>query len=111
MGAVHGLQVSHGIPVVLHKHHGVGARQVQAQTPDVGGEQQHVDGGVVVEPERSPTVRSVHACDSLERRRRPPPGHDGVAQARGHAAVQPQVRDGGQFGLQQVVLHDVQHAL
>lgn len=39
------------------------------------------------------------------------PGDDGVAQARGDAAVQPQVGDRGQFGLEQVVLHDVQHAL
>lgn len=39
------------------------------------------------------------------------PGDDGVALAGRHAAVQPQVRDGGQFGFQQVVLHDVQHAL
>lgn len=39
-----------------------------------------------------------------------PPGHDGVAQASLHAAVQPEVGDGGQLGLQQVVLHDVQHA-
>lgn len=39
------------------------------------------------------------------------PGDDGVAVAGRHAAVQPQVGDGGQFGLQQVVLHNVQHAL
>lgn len=37
---------------MLHKHHSVGARQVETQTADMGGEQQHVDGGVVVEPEQ-----------------------------------------------------------
>lgn len=37
---------------MFHKHHSVGARQVEPQAPDVGGEQQHVDGGVVVKPER-----------------------------------------------------------
>lgn len=39
------------------------------------------------------------------------PGNDGVAQPGLHAAVQPQVGDAGQFGFQQVVLHNVQHAL
>lgn len=34
-----------------------------------------------------------------------------MAQARGDAAVQPQVGDGRQFWPEQVVLHDVQHAL
>lgn len=34
-----------------------------------------------------------------------------MAQARRDAAVQPQVGDGGQLGSEQVVLHDVQHAL
>lgn len=34
-----------------------------------------------------------------------------MAQARLHAAVQPQVGDGWQFWFQQVVLHNVQHAL
>lgn len=34
-----------------------------------------------------------------------------MAQACRDAAVQPQVGDGGQFGSEQVVLHDVQHAL
>lgn len=34
-----------------------------------------------------------------------------MAQASLHAAVQPQVGDRGQLGLEQVVLHDVQHAL
>lgn len=28
-----------------------------------------------------------------------------------HAAVQPQVGDGGQFGFQEVLLHNVQHTL
>lgn len=48
---------------------------------------------------------------SGKRRSAPSPGHDGMAQARRDAAVQPQVADGGQFGSEQVVLHDVQHAL
>ena len=52
VGAVHGLQVPHGVPVVLHEHHGVRPRQVKPQAPHVGGEQQHVDGRVVVEPGR-----------------------------------------------------------
>lgn len=34
-----------------------------------------------------------------------------MAQASLHAAIQPQVGDRGQQGLQQVVLYDVQHAL
>lgn len=34
-----------------------------------------------------------------------------MAQASWDAAVQSQVGDGGQLGLEQVVLHDVQHAL
>lgn len=34
-----------------------------------------------------------------------------MAQARLHAAIKSQVGDCGQLGLEQVVLHDVQHAL
>lgn len=34
-----------------------------------------------------------------------------MAQAGLHAAVQPQVGDTGQFGFQQVVLHNIQHTL
>ena len=52
VGSVHGLQVPHGVPVVLHKHHGVCARQVQTQTSHMRGEEQHVYGRVIVEPER-----------------------------------------------------------
>lgn len=51
MCTIHGLQISHGVPVMLHKHHGVSASQVQTQTPDMGGQQQHVNGGVVVKSE------------------------------------------------------------
>ena len=51
MGSIHGLQVSHGVPVMFHKHHRVCTRQVQTQTSHVGGQQQHVNGGVVVKSE------------------------------------------------------------
>lgn len=49
---IHGLQVPHGVPVMFHKHHRIGACQVETQAPHVGGEQQHINGGVVVKPER-----------------------------------------------------------
>lgn len=51
VGSIHGLQVPHGVPVMFHKHHRVCARQVQTQTADVGGQQQHVNGRVVVKSE------------------------------------------------------------
>lgn len=60
MGTVHGLQIPHGVPVVFHKHHGVCTRQVQTQTPDMRGQQQHVDGGVVVKSE----VQREKACET-----------------------------------------------
>ena len=50
MCTVHGLQVPHGVPVVFDEHHRVGARQIETQAAHMGGQQQHVDGGVVVEP-------------------------------------------------------------
>lgn len=51
MSTIHGLQVPHGIPVVFHKHNGVCTSQVQTQTPNMGGQQQHINGGVIVKPE------------------------------------------------------------
>lgn len=53
-----------------------------------GSQQQQVDGHVAVEPR-----------------------DDGVALVRRHAAVQPQVRDGRQVALQQIIFYDVQHLL
>lgn len=51
MGTIHGLQVPHGVPVMFHKHHSVCTRQVQTQTPNMGRQQQHVNGWVIVKPE------------------------------------------------------------
>lgn len=51
MGTVHGLQVPHGIPVMFHKHHSVCTRQVQSKTTYMGGQQQYVNGRVIVKPE------------------------------------------------------------
>lgn len=51
MGTIHGLQIPHGVPVMFNKHHRVCTRQVQTQTADMGGQQQHVNGGVVVKSE------------------------------------------------------------
>lgn len=51
MGTIHGLQVPHGIPVMFHKHHSVGTRQVQSQTTNMGGQQQYINGWVIVKPE------------------------------------------------------------
>lgn len=51
MCTVHGLQVPHGIPIMFHKHHGICTRQVQTQTTNMGGQQQHIDGWIIVKPE------------------------------------------------------------
>lgn len=48
VGSIHGLQIPHGVPVMLHKHHSVRSRQVEAKTTDMGGQQQNVDGGIIV---------------------------------------------------------------
>lgn len=39
---VHGLQVLHGVPVMLQEHHGVRAGQVQPQPAHVRRQQQHL---------------------------------------------------------------------
>lgn len=49
VGSIHSLQIPHRVPVMLHKHHSVCSRQVEAKTTDVGGQQQHVNGGIIVE--------------------------------------------------------------
>ena len=43
------LQVLHGVPVVLQEDDSVSCSQVQAQPAHMGGEQQHLNGGVTVE--------------------------------------------------------------
>lgn len=51
MGSIHGLQVPHGVPVMFHKHHGVCTSQVQTQTTNMCGQQQHINRWVIVKPE------------------------------------------------------------
>lgn len=48
VGSIHSLQIPHGVPVMLHKHHSVCSRQVETEAAHMGGQQQHIDGGVVV---------------------------------------------------------------
>ena len=43
-----GLQVLHGVPVVLQEDDSVSCSQVQAQPAHMGGQQQHLNGGVAV---------------------------------------------------------------
>lgn len=50
MGSIHSLKVPHGVPVMFNKHHGVCTGQVQAQTSNMGGQQQHINGWVIVKP-------------------------------------------------------------
>lgn len=118
VSSVHGLQVSHGIPVVLHKHHGICPGQIQSQSTHMGSEQQNIYGRVIIEPEegkRSRTVTQMElppklnisggVCIAVS------PGDNGVSEAGLNASVQPEVGDGGQLWFEQVLLHDVQHAL
>lgn len=51
VGSIHRLQIPHGVPVMLHKHHSVCSRQVEAETTDVRGQQQNIDGGIIVKSE------------------------------------------------------------
>lgn len=50
MSSIHGLQVFHGVPVMLHKHHGICSSQIQTQPSHMGSEQQNIYGRVVIEP-------------------------------------------------------------
>lgn len=52
MRAVHGLEVLHGVPVVLHEDHRVCSGEVEAQAADGRGHHEAVDGRVAVEPAR-----------------------------------------------------------
>lgn len=49
MRPIHRLQIPHRVPIMLHKHDRVRARQVQAQPTHLCSEQQDVDGGIGVE--------------------------------------------------------------
>ncbi len=38
VSSIHGLQVSHGVPVMLHKHHSICSSQIQTQPTHMGSE-------------------------------------------------------------------------
>ena len=44
-----GLQVLHGVPVMLQEDDSVSCSEVEAQAPHMGSQQQHLNGGVAVE--------------------------------------------------------------
>ncbi len=50
VSSIHGLQVSHGVPVMLHKHHSICSSQIQTQPTHMGSEQQNIYGWVIIEP-------------------------------------------------------------
>ena len=50
MRSVHGLEILHGVPVMLEEDDRVSARQVEAQTSDGRRQEEHVDRGIRVEP-------------------------------------------------------------
>lgn len=63
MGSIHGLQVPHRVPVVFHKHHSVCPGQVQTQTSNMCGQQQHVNRWVIVKPEtQRDKTQSIRKC-------------------------------------------------
>ena len=43
------LQVLHGVPVMLQEDDGISCSQVEPQAAHMGGQQQHLNGGVAVE--------------------------------------------------------------
>ena len=45
--AIHGLQVLHGVPVVLEENHRVGAGQVEAETAHARRQEENVDRGIL----------------------------------------------------------------
>lgn len=46
------LQVLHWVPVMFHKYDGVGSSQIESKAANVGGQQQQINGRVIVEPDR-----------------------------------------------------------
>lgn len=118
MSSVHGLQVSHGVPVVLHKHHSICPGQIQSQSTHMGSEQQNINGRVIIEPVEGKGPHTVTQTELPSRLKisrvvclAVSPGDNGVSEAGLNASVQPEVGDGGQLCFEQVMLHDVQHAL
>jgi hypothetical protein len=88
VSAVHGLQIFHGVPVVLHEDHRVRCLQIEAQSSHSGGEQHAIDRDVVVE-----------ACHQL------------CALIGGHGAVESHVGDGGHVRLEEVLFDNIEHGL
>lgn len=87
VGAVHGLQILHRVPVVLEEDDRVGAGEVEPEPADVSGQQHEVDARVLVEGR-----------------------HHLVALALVRLAVHPRVGHAGHVHTQQVRLQHVQHA-
>ena len=50
VGAIHGLQILHRIPIVLDEDDRIGSRQVQSETTNLSCQQQHVDRWILIEP-------------------------------------------------------------
>ncbi len=119
VSSIHGLQVSHGVPVVLHKHHSICSSQIQTQSTHMGSEQQNIYGRVIIEPvegkQKTHIVTQINlhmrwnisrvVCVAVS------PGDYRVSEAGLNASVQPEVGDCGQLCFEQILLHDVQHAL
>ncbi len=119
MSSIHGLQVSHGVPVVLHKHHSICSSQIQTQSTHMGSEQQNIYGRVIIEPVEG--KQKTHIVTQIDLPMRwnisrvvcvaVSPGDYRVSEAGLNASVQPEVGDCGQLCFEQILLHDVQHAL
>ena len=59
------LQVLHGVPVVLQEDDSVSCSQVQAQPAHMGGQQQHLNGGVAIEAlHNSEALLGLHTASS-----------------------------------------------
>ena len=86
MGAIHGLEILHRIPVMLNKDNRVSARKCQPKPPNVGREEKTVDARIGVE--------------RLD---------NGVALVRIRAPIQTHVSNGRHVFLEKHILDNVEH--
>lgn len=57
VSSIHGLQISHWVPIVLHKHYGICSSEIQSQPTHMSGEQQDIYRWVIIEPGRGGKTR------------------------------------------------------
>ena len=58
VSSIHGLQILHRVPVVLHENHRISASQVETEASHVSRHQQNIDGRIRIEPD----VKYLTAC-------------------------------------------------